>query len=184
MKRASSRSRLTDYLRPVRDIAVPPLPVLTLAEVLEEAVIWQPEAEEVIARCVAAGGKTADLARHAALVGMAYSVLLDVTRGLSPSAEQQEAVRLLTFHHRLVHEALQLGFRPDSPARERVAAHFRGGLGGPGRRLATLYQDVILGRPTRLSGTGPHRLQDRAPAGDPAPDQSLDLGLMRHGDDD
>lgn len=182
MKRPWSRPPGT--FRPVRDFAVAPPPTLTLAEVLEEALIWQPEAEECIAACVASGGKTAGLARRTALVSTAYAGLLEVAQRLAPTPEQQEAVRLLTFHHRLVHEALQLGFRPDSPARERVAAHFRGGLGGPGRRLATLYQDVILGRPTRLSGTGPHRLQDRAPAGDPAPDQSLDLGLMRHGDDD
>ena len=140
-------NRPTGTLRPVSEYAVAPPPSLTLGELLEEALIWQPEAEEVIALCVAAGGKTADLARQTAMVATAYSGLLDAARMLPASPQQEEAVRLLTFHHRLVHEALYLGYRPDSPSREQVAAHFRGGLAGPGRQLVALHEAVALGPP-------------------------------------
>lgn len=149
MKRPWSRPPGT--FRPVRDFAMAPPPTLTLAEVLEEALIWQPEAEECIAACVAPGGKTAELARRTALVSTAYAGLLEVAQGLAPTPEQQEAVRLLTFHHRLVHEALYFGFRPDSPSRDQVAARFRGGLAAPGQRLAALYERVALGPAAGLS---------------------------------
>jgi hypothetical protein len=166
-------SRPTGTPRPVREYAVAPLLVLTLAEVLEEALIWQPEAEEVIALCVAPGGKTAGLARRTALVATAYSGLLDVARTLSPSPQQQETVRLLVFHHRLVHEALYLGFRPDSPSREQVAAHFRGGLAGPGRRLVALYEEVALGPvgDLRLTVEDTGLAHEPGPAGPPGDDR-------------
>jgi len=167
VKRPSRRP--TGSFRPFRDYAVAPPPNLTLAEVLEEARLWQSEAEAVIVLCIAAGGKTAALARRTALVATAYSVLLNSARRLPKTPQQQEALRLLTFHHRVVREALYLGFRPDSPARERVASHFRGGLAEPGQRLIALYEEVIL-----------------SPPGTPSPaddDTILDLGLLRWNDE-
>jgi hypothetical protein len=149
-------------VKPVQEFAVAPLPTLALVDVLAEARAWQPEAEAVIALCVATGGKTAALARRAALVATVYGRLLDVTRGLPGSPHQREVVLLLTFHHRLLHEARQLGFRPDSPARERVAAHFRGGLADPGRRLLALYEEAVLG-----PALGPASGQPSGPAPNP-----------------
>lgn len=145
--RTTARRASRPAPRAAPDHAPVPLPTMTLVEVLAEARSWQREAEEVIDLCVAAGGKTAALARRTGLVATVYSRLLEVARGLPPSPARAEVVRLLTFHHRLLHEALQLGFRPDSPGRERIAAHFRGGLADPGRRLVALYEDLVLRPP-------------------------------------
>jgi hypothetical protein len=133
-------------VRPVREYAAAPLPPLTFAEVLAEARAWQPEAEAVIELLVPPGGKTTTLARRAGLVVTVYGRLRDVALRLPASPAQREAVLLLTYHQRLLHEALRLGFAADSPGRERAAAHFRGGLGEPASRLVALYIDVARGR--------------------------------------
>jgi hypothetical protein len=132
-------------VRPVRDYAAAPLPALTFEELLAEARAWQPEAEAVIELLVPPGGKTTTLARRAGLVVTVYGRLRDVALRLPASPAQQEAVLLLTYHQRLLHEALRLGFAADSPGRERAAAHFRGGLGEPAGRLVALYIDVARG---------------------------------------
>jgi hypothetical protein len=119
---------------------------MSLEEILAEAVGWQEEAEQVIALCVLPGGKGSILARRTGRVIAAYRELREAVRGLPPSAAQQEVDRLLNFHEQLVTQALLLGYRVDSPGRERVAAHFWGGLGDPGRALRRLHQDA--GGPT------------------------------------
>ena len=132
-------------VRPVGDYAAAPLPQLTFVELLAEARAWQPEAEAVIELLVRPGGKTTMLARRAGLVVTVYGRLRDVALRLPASPAQREAVLLLTYHQRLMHEALRLGFAPDSPGRERAAAHFRGGLGEPAGRLVALFIDVARG---------------------------------------
>ena len=72
----------------------------------------------------------------------AYHDLRDVVRGLPESAATREVHQLLNHHEQVITQALLLGYRVDSPDREKVAAHFRGGLGDPGRRLCRLDEDV------------------------------------------
>jgi hypothetical protein len=124
--------------RSLSALSAPPPPALTLREIVEEAVEWQREAESVISLCVVAGGKTQVLARRGAQVTTVYRVLRQSLDALPASSERAEADELLNYHRQLVQQALLLGFRPDSPERERVAAHCRGGLGDPGARLRRL----------------------------------------------
>lgn len=128
--------------RSVEQIAEAPLPDLSLPEVLDEAVAWQPEAEAVIALCLPAGGKTQDLARRTAAVATVYRRLREANQRLTRTPAQQEVDRLLNFHEQIVEQALLLGFRPDSPEREKVAARFVGGLADPGQRLRHLHDEV------------------------------------------
>jgi hypothetical protein len=134
-------SRSSPELRDQRSLAAvsaPPPPSLSLQEVLSDAVGWQPEAEAVIGLSVPAGGKTQGLARRGAQVATVYRVLRDALCQLPDSPARAEADQLLNFHHQLLQQALLLAFRPDSPERERVAAHCRGGLGDAGLRLRLL----------------------------------------------
>ncbi len=126
-------------------LSVPPPPSLTLREVVEEAVAWQDEAEAVIELCVPAGGKTQVLARRGALVATVYGSLRGSLASLPPSPLVREVEGLVNHHQLLLQQALLLAFRCDSPLRERAAAHCRGGLGDPGRRLRVLRW--TLGRP-------------------------------------
>jgi hypothetical protein len=128
--------------RPAEEIAEAPLPDLSLPEVLNEAVTWQAEAEAVIALCLPAGGKTQDLARRTGAVATVYRRLREANGRLPRTPAQQEVDRLLNFHEQIVEQALLLGFRPDSPARENIAAHFVGGLADPGQRLRHLRDEV------------------------------------------
>jgi hypothetical protein len=128
--------------RSPEEIAEAPLPELSLAEVLDEAVAWQPEAEAVISLCLPAGGKRQDLARRTGQVATVYRRLREANRRLPHTVAQQEADSLLNFHEQIVEQALLLGFRPDSEARERVAAHFVGGLADPGQRLCRLRDEI------------------------------------------
>ena len=119
-------------------VSAPPPPVLTLSEIVQVAVEWQPEAEAVIESCVAPGGKTQALARRGAQVITVFRVLRDSIATLPASPAAAEVDGLLNYHLHLIEQVLLLGFRPDSPERERVAAHCRGGLGEPGFRLRLL----------------------------------------------
>jgi hypothetical protein len=113
---------------------------LSLPQILSQAVSWQPEAEAVIADCVPPGGKTQSLARRGARVALAYRVLRDAVHDLPDSPPALAASQLLDCHALLVEQALLLAFRPDSPQRERIARHLRGGLGDGGLRLRLLHQ--------------------------------------------
>lgn len=119
-------------------VSAPPAPALTLLEILQEAVEWQHEAEAVIELCVPAGGKTQSLARRGAQVATVYRVLRESLSQVPASPTRDEVDLLLNYHHQLLQQALLLAFRTDSPARERVASHCRGGLAEPGRRLRIL----------------------------------------------
>ncbi|HTU03306.1 MAG TPA: hypothetical protein VMG58_15865 [Candidatus Sulfotelmatobacter sp.] len=146
-----SRPRRT--LRALESVTARP-PGLTLGEALVLAVSWQPEAEQVIALCILPGGKDANLARRTGRVAWAYHQLREAVRRLEPSAARHEADQLLNYHEQLVDQALLLGYRPDSAERERVAGHFRGGLGGPAERLRRLCEDVngsVMPAPRRIN---------------------------------
>jgi len=140
--------RASPVLRDARSFgafAAPPPPSLSLLEIAQEAVDWQAEAESVIACCILPGGKTQVLARRGALVVTVYRVLRDALARL-PAASlapmETELDELLNFHRVLVEQVVLLGFRPDSPARDRIAAQCRGGLAEPGVRLRLLCRDL------------------------------------------
>jgi hypothetical protein len=109
-----------------------------LEEVAAAAVALQDDAELVIAWSCSRAPKTAELARRGGAVVRAFAQLREELEDAPPGPDRDRVRRLLAHHEQVVEQALRLAFRPDSPARDRIAGHLRSGLGEPAAQLRSL----------------------------------------------
>lgn len=108
-----------------------------LAVIAREAVALQPEAEDVMAECVAATVNGQSLARKGSRVALGFHVLRQRLREVDGGPERDELDKLINFHHQVVEGCLELAYR-DARTREHVAVQFQGRLGDAGERLRRL----------------------------------------------
>ncbi|MEV4320546.1 hypothetical protein [Actinocrispum sp. NPDC049592] len=110
----------------------------TLAEVLDRAILAQPNAEEVINECCRPGETPADVARRGGRVISEFAYLHESVRSLfgpQPGSLPSRIAELLLWHAETVEECLKLAFpRFWNPAAVRHG-HTHRGLGEHGRTL-------------------------------------------------
>ena len=109
-----------------------------LGDILNEAVVLQPAAEQLILECAGSGPKDGELGQRGRRIAYRYFALREWLHHLPPSAPHDRADRLLNYHHQMVLQALSLAFWPESPAKSRIVEHMQWGLGDPARQLRDL----------------------------------------------
>ncbi|MFD3450987.1 hypothetical protein ACFWVC_02305 [Streptomyces sp. NPDC058691] len=131
-----------------------------LAALLDEAVAAQPEADRLVAACGEPGPVPAEVARdgsrQAALLQGIAQRLRELPVGREQVDVRDEAVRLLTYDHWMVRQALNLAFTGNADTRTEAARLSLNGLGAPADRLRALRERVRRAAEAAADrGTGP-----------------------------
>ncbi|MFJ5217420.1 hypothetical protein ACIP98_22180 [Streptomyces sp. NPDC088354] len=117
-----------------------------LAALLDEAAAAQPEADRVVAACGEPGPVPTEVARagsrQAAVLQDIAQRLRDLPVGGEEADARDEAVRLLTYDHWMVRQALNLAFTANADTGTETDRLRLNGLGAPADRLRELRERV------------------------------------------
>lgn len=132
-----------------------------LVALLDQAVAAQPEADRVVAACGEPGPVPTEVARagsrQAAVLQGITQRLRDLPADGEQAAARDEAVRLLTYDHWMVRQALNLAFTANADTRTETDRLRLNGLGAPADRLRALGERVrrAAAQAAADRGTGP-----------------------------
>ncbi|MFJ4845279.1 MULTISPECIES: hypothetical protein [unclassified Streptomyces] len=132
-----------------------------LAALLDQAVAAQPEADRVIAACGERGPVPTEVARDGSRQAAVLQGIAQRLRDLPVDGERanarDEAVRLLTYDHWMVRQALNLAFTANADTLTEAARLRLNGLGAPADRLRELAGRIrgAAAQAAADHGTGP-----------------------------